>query len=305
MVNKKSYLICAPHYDRRSSGIKALYLLCGELNDLGYTAYITGDSRDCGYNTKSIFSLNKDQLKDIQLNGVVIYPDNIINGNPLRFTNVVRWFLGITCITPKHELVFSMSPSHNFFVRAPYNLMILRVESYFKLPEVENRTKKCFRVGKGSAIPRLSVTDGCIEITADYPSNRRELAKLLQECEVMYTYDNFTFLITEALLCGCPVVILGHPITAKENLKNNILFKYGAGFIDDPDLDIKKLKEEIPLQIELWNQLMNNSKKELLEFITLTQNMNNEYVEDLGSPEPHPWIALGFWSDFFSLFKER
>ena len=303
-MNKKSYCICAPHYDRRSSGIKALYVLCHKLNNLGYDAYITGSPRDSGYNCKDVFSLSPDQLKDLQLNGVVVYPDYIINGNPLKFTHVVRWFLGITQETLEHELVFSMSPSHNFQVQAKHNLMMLDVEPYFKLPEIENRTKKCFRVGKGSAIPRLPITDGCIEITADYPSNRVELAKLLQESEVLYTYDNFTFLITEAILCGCPVVILGNPITEKENLKDNVLFKYGAGFYDDPDLDIQKLKEEIPLQIELWNQLMETSKQELLTFIELTQNMNNEYVEDSRYIHPHPWIALGFWNDFFSLFKE-
>ena len=302
----KKYLIVAPSFDRRSAGIKALYVLCGKLNDSGYDAYITGDPRDCGYNCKSVFSLNPEQLKDLQLNGVVVYPDYIVNGNPLRFTNVVRWFLGITQITPEHELVFSMSPSHNFQVEAANNLMMFGIEDFFKLPEVENRTKKCFRVGKGSSIPRLSITDGCIEITAEYPSNRHELAKLLQESEVLYTYDNFTFLITEAILCGCPVVILGHPITAKENIKDNVLFKYGAGFYEDYDDDLLvKLKEEIPKQIELWNRLVETSKQELLTFIELTQNMTNEYVEDLGATEPHPWIALGFWSDFFKLFKER
>ena len=303
---KKDYLIVAPHYDRRSSGIKALYLLCGRLNDLGYNAYITGDPRDCGYNCKSVMHLTPVQLKDLQLNGVVVYPDYIVNGNPLRFTNVVRWFLGITQSAPEHELVFSMSPSHNFQEIAEHNLMMLEVEPFFKLPEVENRTKKCFRVGKGSAISRLSITNDCIEITANYPSTRQELAQLLQECEVMYTYDNFTFLITEAILCGCPVVILGHPITAKENIIDNVLFRYGTGFYEDysPELLIK-LKREIPKQIELWNELMETSKKELLTFTELTQNMNNEYVEDLCLPKPHPWIALGFWSDFFSLFKER
>jgi len=50
---------------------------------------------------------------------------------------------------------------------------------------------------------------------------------------------------------------------------------------------------------------MIKSQDELHDFIALTQKMSNEYIEDLGSPEPHSWIALGFWSDFFSLFKER
>jgi len=304
-MKRKNYLCVAPHFDRRSSGIKALYLLCGRINDLGYDAYITGDPRDCGYNCKSVFSLNSEQLKDLQMNGVVVYPDYIVNGNPLKFTHVVRWFLGITQEAPEHELVFSMSPSHNFQVKADHNLMMLEVEDFFQLPEIEDRTKKCFRVGKGSAIPRLPVTGDCIEITANYPEDRLGLAKLLQESEVMYTYDNFTFLITEALLCGCPVVILGHPITEKTNLKDNVLMSYGMGFYDDPELDIKKLKQAIPLQIELWNELMIKASEELHDFIALTQNMTNEYVEDLGSPEPHPWIALGFWSDFFKLFKER
>jgi glycosyltransferase involved in cell wall biosynthesis len=311
---KKKYLIVAPHYDRRSSGIKALYVLCSRLNSLGYEAYITGEKSPYP-NTKRVWDLNKEELKDLQLNGVVVYPDHIVNKNPLRFTNVVRWFLGITQEAPENELVFSMSPSHNFTVQAKYNLMMLDIEPFFKFPEVENRSHKCFRVGKGSAIYRSPLTNGCTEITADFPMSREGLAYLLQSSKIFYTYDNFTLLMLEALLCGCPVVILGYPITEKKNIIGNVLNKYGTRFHEEISFDdngiplnYDEMKSEIPQQITLYNELMLNAHQELLKFIELTQNMPDVYVEDLGAhtpSNPHPWIAMGFWNDFFTLFSER
>jgi glycosyltransferase involved in cell wall biosynthesis len=306
---KRSYLICAPHYDRKSAGIKALYLLCHKLNNLGYDAYITGDPRDCGYNIKSVYSLNKEQLKDLQINGVVVYTDNI-SGNPLKFTNVVRWFLAYTNKAPEHELVFSFSTAHNINVNTRHNLMMVDIEPYFKFPEIENRTQKCYRVGKGHGGAKIPITNDCIEITYNYPNTRQELANLFKSSSVFYTYDHLSLLPIESLFCGCPVLVIGCTNESKEIISKNFMYKYGLDFYNEscnPDT-LNKLKGEIPLQIEIYKEVMIGWEKELSDFINLTENMPNNYVEDLGIHNinnPHPWIAAGFWPDFFKLFRER
>jgi hypothetical protein len=243
------------------------------------------------------------------MNGVVVYTDNI-SGNPLRFTNVVRWFLAYTNPAPEHELSFSFNIAHNITSTTKHNLMMCEIEPYFKLPDVENRTQKCYRVGKGHGWPLIPITNGCIEITYSCPNTRQELASLLQSSSVMYTYDHQTILITEALLCGCPVVIIGCKDENKKNVASNLMWKYGTGFYNEGfnQDDLVKLKNEIPLQIELYKEIALGWEKELSDFINLTENMSNNYVEDLGihnASNPHPWIAAGFWPDFFSLFKER
>lgn len=309
-MTKKSYCIVAPHFDHKSSGIKSLYYLCHKLNIAGYDAYITSDPRNSGYNIKSLNSLNSEQLKDLQLNGVVIYPDQIIRGNPLKFTNVIRWFLAYTEIVPDHELAFSYSPSHNIGAQAKNNLMMFDIEPFFKFPEIENRIYKCFRIGKNHGAPLQAITNGCIEISYGYPNTRIELANLLKSSSVFYSYDFLSSLTVEALYCGCPVVIVGCPLEKRKEVANNIMWQYGLGFYDEnfTQKDLDKLKEEIPLQIEKYKEITLNWSKEFDNFINLTQNMSNVYVEDSGGYDfnnPHPWIKLGFWPDFFSLFRER
>lgn len=310
MGEKRKYLIVAPHFDRRSAGIKALYVLTNKLNNLGYDAYITSNPRDSGYFCKNLYSLNKEQLKDLQLNGIVVYPEGI-SGNPLQFTNIVRWFLGATYPPVEHELSFSFNPYHNTFAETKDNLMMFDIESFFKPPEIENRIKKCFRIGKGGGGPAQEITNDCIEITSFYPNTRQELANLFQQSTVLYSYDYFTLLLVEALFCGCPVVLIGCPPPVQIETKNNILYRYGLGFYDDMfNMDsLEKLKEEIPLQLEIYKELLTITfPKELENFITLTQNMPSIYIENLGihtPSNPHPWVTAGFWPDFFSLFRTR
>ena len=304
----KPYLIVAPHYDRRSGGIKSLHRLCHLLNSNGQTAYITGNGSPPDYNVKHPNTLSKQQLKELQMEGVVVYPDYIVECNPLQFTHVVRWFLGITQNGLDGELVFSYSKDHNFNnVQIYDNLMIIHIEDFFNIPQIENRTKKCFYVGKGTGTTMLPETNDCVQIHFGYPNTREELAELFKTSTVFYTYDNLTALTIEAVLCGCPVIILANTVTPKETIINNPFYKYGVGFYGD-NIDINKLKQETLLgAASIRNTLLNGYINELRNFIEKTQNMKNEYKENLGPHyhSPHPWINAGFFPDFFSLFKER
>jgi len=209
----RPYLIVAPGFAHQSGGIKVLHRLCHLLNQRGFTAYITGAKAPLHYegycNTRSINELSKEELSYLQNRGIVVYPD-IIPGNPLCFTTVVRWFVGLTCKAPPFEMVFSYSEHLRVHGSAENNLMIWHIEDFFQEPATENRTIKCFRVGKGTSIPKVPETEDAIEITNFYPPRREELARLFQCSEVFYSYDECTILNSEARLCGCPVVVLGY-----------------------------------------------------------------------------------------------
>lgn len=275
----KPYLIVAPHYAYQCGGIKTLHRLCHLLNSKGQEAYITGTNSPENFNVKSFNNLNLDQQKDLQKNGVVVYPE-IIAGNPLNFRYVARLDLAPPCHSyHSNELVFMQEDTLRDCSTAKDILTVTYVEDFFKLPEVDNRTKKCFWVGKGGENSYPDITSDCIEITPSWPFPRTELAKLFQESQVFYTYDNLTALTIEARLCGCPIIVLKNIVLSKENFLKNPFSTHAIGFIEDnPNID--KLKLEIPLMLENYEQFKIKLDKQLTNFINKTQSLTNEFNPD-------------------------
>jgi hypothetical protein len=189
-MQKKPYIILAPPYRHNSAGVRALYELRNQLEYRGYSVSIM--SR--GYSAP---------------NTIVIYPETV-SGNPLNGKTVVRWILNYPGLLggdkkyDENEIIFTWS--ENFF-DAPI-LTVPIIEDFFRNERLQ-RNGGCFWVGKGAGIPRIPETEGCVEITSDWPATRRDLALLLNSKEVFFTYDNNTALITEAKRCGCQVIIIG------------------------------------------------------------------------------------------------
>ena len=201
---KAPYLIMAPEYQHKSAGVRALYRLKDEIIKRGYEAKIVQKG----------FATNDD---------IVVYPE-IVNGNPLGGKTVARWVLNYPGLLggqkeydPK-ELVFTWDKVYC----DGHVLTVPIIEDFFR-NEGLKRSGQCFWIGKGKR-PDIENynTDNWTEITYDWPATREELAKLLNEKEVFYTYDNNTALISEAKACGCKVVIIGETDTSNfdENIKH-------------------------------------------------------------------------------------
>jgi len=186
------FIIYTPTY-RKSKGVMVLYRLQQILTCYGQNAIII--------NFGCRFNVNKDD--------VVVYPE-IIHGNPLDGSNVVRYLLnkpGEICNGPKSfskdEMIFAYHRDYSQYSNGKL-LYMPGYESFF----TNNRQKRdlnCYWVGKGNFTDH-SLTKKCLEITYHWPSERRMLAALLNRTEILYTYDNYTALSAEALLCGCKVV---------------------------------------------------------------------------------------------------
>lgn len=250
--DKASYLIMAPEYQHNSAGVRALYRLKDELIARGYKARMV----------QKCFASNND---------IVVYPE-IVSGNPLGGKTVARWvlnkpgLLGGEQSYDENELIFTWDKKY-------YDTHILTIpviEDFF-INEGLPRKGGCFWVGKGGSVPRIHETDGLIEITYDWPKTRQELATLLNEKEVFYTYDNNTSLITEAKACGCKVVVIG------EELKN------------DFDENIKH-----------W-------ESQLEEFIRLTQGYAQKTDDSIrlaiGVPCSFPMIPSSFFHSYALMNK--
>jgi hypothetical protein len=218
MEKAVKYLIWSPNYDHKSGGVRALHKFCHLLNESGCEAYITGNPNP-EWNEKLYTGLADED------NPIVVYPE-IVPGNPLNARKVVRWVLN----TPGYlagevhyhpsELLFTWDRR---FLDLPKDriLKVKNIEDGLFVNKGGKRTMDCFWMGKGlKRSPYLAFTDGMLEITAEWPQQRTELAKLFNKVKTFYTYDDCTQLSLEASLCGCKVVLL--PENNPVDLGNNI-----------------------------------------------------------------------------------
>jgi len=313
MSEKKEYLVASPGYVHYCGGIVVLHYLCSKLNERGYNAYITGGHMNSEYNTLSVNSLSQEKLRDLQHNGIIIYPD-IVPHNPCKFTNVTKWWLGSTQPTPPNQLGFAFSESHQVEgCRCDHSLYLPpQIEPFFCEPEIEARAGVCAYSGKGNGMGDRPIPEtghfhtpvpGCTLIQAGDPPTREGLANLFKRSEVFYCYDNMSIVSVEARLCGTPVIMCGHNVLSKENYEKNEFPSYGMGYYEDKP-DIQKLKAEIPLFKAAYYKRMAECEKDLDNFIEVTQNMNPDkiYVED-NNPDPNAHKIFGHQN--FELFRTR
>lgn len=310
-MEKREYVISAPGYHHICHGIRALHYLAHMLNERGYKTYVTGNYTNPEFNAPLVKTLSQDHLRHLQHNGVIVYPD-IVPNNPAHFSNCVKYWLGASQPNPVNQLVFSFSSMHDVVHKNNNHLFISHIEEdLFKLPEIENRIDACSYAGKGNGIDHSPVIEltgagndyggipGCKRIHGGFPPYRGQLAKLLQESTVLYCYDNLTVLMTEARLCGCPVVLMGHWVLPEVDFKERDEYGLeGIGFYGEP-YDLEELKSQLPKFIERFNLRKQKTEIELDNFIELTQNWNpeNTYVPDQGpfGPNIHGTRELMLW----------
>lgn len=203
----KKYIIYAPEYSHRSNGIKVLYKLSEELNNRGYDAYMYAPHDK--NNTHFKYINPNDITKEIRKNDIIIYPE-IVSGNPLEFQNVVRWILyypgknGGSTSYQDYEVLFSYSKEY-------FDTNILYVPTIDLNIFYDNKTQKtkdCVFVYKGGKWKDIPELNNLTTITPSFPQKQEDLVKLLQMTNILYSYDEHSSLLDEAVLCGSKVKII-------------------------------------------------------------------------------------------------
>lgn len=206
--HKKSYIICAPELSG-SAGVRVLYKLREELEKQGFNAKIF-----------CLVPLSKRQknenifVSDISLfdkqNDIVIYPE-IVTGNPLYFRNVVRFMLNKPGLlggeTKYHygELQFCFD-RHCHDTAPMLRFDMINRTLFFDVHAPKNTN--CFFVHKGGEGIHPPELEGCKKITMSWPSSQKALAELLQQTDTLYSFDDNSCLLQEAVLCGAKVKII-------------------------------------------------------------------------------------------------
>jgi hypothetical protein len=218
-----TFLVWAPAYTHRSSGIRALYRLCHHLNASGYpTAMVANefvasesDARS-GWDTPFYSGPVGDS--------VMIYPETV-SGNPLGAKRVVRWALndpgliGGDSRYSDDEIVFAYNPKRLDVVSAAVSAplgsnRVLRVglvdPAHIYFDPHTRKTIDCHFTYKGRKLRERFPLQGaetmvCLE---ENTPDMSALGTLLRQTRRLYSFDHYSNVLREAVICGCEVLVI-------------------------------------------------------------------------------------------------
>jgi len=249
------YYIYAYGYSQKSGGIRALYSLCHALNVSGYEAYIVGVDKPI-YHLRAPLLSKGDFLRHQKSTRapIVIYPE-VVDGNPLELPHVVRWLLnnpGVVGGPDSFSETDYIVPYSEDYMPEGEDLDVLTVPvedmSIFHNednPFDDAREGTCYYANKYLA-KGGELTDHVNDsksLCQNVELTRQELADILRRSELLYSYET-SALISEARLCGCPVVMIPEEYS-KENYTFH-LSSNGLAQSTDPDA-IAEAKKSLPL----------------------------------------------------------
>jgi len=198
----KRYIIWAPALTR-SAGTKALYALYGKLRDKGCTAllFCPEEHRE---EYEYIDVLDEHTLR----NDIVVYPE-IVWGNPLRFSNVVRfvlYFAGKLAGEREYHHSEKIFTWWSGYYKAP-ELRWANLDVSLFFDEHLPKTQNCYFINKNKPWKYFQEFKHAVEITMEYPATRQELAQLLKTTGILYTFDRYSLMNDEAVACGAKVMV--------------------------------------------------------------------------------------------------
>lgn len=305
------FVIVAPQYDENKGGALVLHKLCHLLNTLGYQAWLFPYTSSVGhsfnekvletkrwlkrfffpYNTNSSFNTPLLRFKkDIPSDAVVIYPE-IVSGNPLHASKVVRWFLH----NPGYHTGSIDYGKDEFYIayksfgrEAKYSDSYLAkteltVTHFFDelyndkdAKDFTERTGSAYCLRKGAGRDLVHDVDDSILIDG---MTHYEIAEIFKKVKYFYCYDPYTAYFWFAISCGCiPIIIPLENISKYEwypNEEDRLGLSYG---MDDIEYAIKTRQQA----------LVKFSKQEQTNIVNV-----KHFIEELNT-----YYSNGYRNDF-------
>lgn len=174
-----------------SGGVRALHVLRDELTKRGQNAWMFYEKHDP--------------------NAIGIYPE-IVSENPENYEKYARWLLNTADILPDPTWAWEKDMGVDDL------LTVNIIETELFKPTSNIRSGTAFWVGKGVKDERFIPTNS-IEIHRGNYTSRHEVAELLRSITYLISFDPFTAMNLEALMCGTPVLIRGdHPRMSRQQI---------------------------------------------------------------------------------------
>jgi len=253
------FIIWAATYDETSGGTIALHTLCDRLNQLGAEALIWSQRKPAPHELKSLrglikfaVQLLKDSLRPYDTgpfprrlatardldNAIVVYPE-IVSGNPLNASNVVRWLLYMPIYHHhksnygKDDLYFFYQDRFNDPVLNPDSENLLRVTTVHPAYIQTNTGKRCgsaYIVRKGNRTTLDKHPAGAIKVDE---LSHEEKAAVFNQVERFYSYDPYTMYSIYAALCGCISIVIPEVNVDRDEWYSDESRRLGIAYGDD------------------------------------------------------------------------
>ncbi|MCH0693911.1 WavQ [Escherichia coli] len=178
------------------------------------------------------------KLNDFPSDSVVIYPE-IINGNPLKIKNVVRWLLHQpgyhTNIVDygKNELYFKFNSAINDFYNegsflASHELKVIYypIQIYNNKISQERDIECCYLIRKGSD-KKIVHPPNSIKIDG---LTHQQIANIFKRAQKFISYDDYTAYSIFSVLCGCPSYVVPTDEQSVNDWYPNESDRYGIAY---------------------------------------------------------------------------
>ena len=177
--------------------------------------------------THSIKDIFDPDFETLPQDCVLIYPE-VIAGNPLGGEQIVRMLgnrdgmlSGQKVADGTNNAEFYLSHSKLVHPSAHHYLFFAEQNALFGLENavaIGQRIMDLTYIGKGELYgDHHPIINDSVEITRGWPQQKNQLASLLKNTRFLFTYDSYSNLNVEAVLCGAiPILLGGDKWTADE-----------------------------------------------------------------------------------------
>jgi hypothetical protein len=210
----------APPYHRTSAGAKVLHLLCHLLNLRGQSAFVINPKVNPDLATPVLTEHIVAEHFQNQKTPIIVYPE-ILHGNPLAGKCVVRYLLNLPGLLggphgfPPEDLLIWYSEGYRQTAAGDGPILSIPATDarfFYPPPPGTKRQGSCFYACKfkdHAGEPLSAVTRNSLEIlkSGEGMQTQEQIRALFQRSEVFYCYES-SALVLEAVLCGCPSVLL-------------------------------------------------------------------------------------------------
>lgn len=275
---EQPYIIWAPPYVHCSAGTRVLHKLGHLLNEAGEKAFIYKNKTNPKWNVPTISP--REARTMIKQGAIVVYPE-IVSGNPLRGSSVVRYILNNPGLIGGDK---TYAPTELLFVFSKTLLQPgMSQDRVLNIPTTD--TGVFYDDSRERDIEYLVYFGKYKKKVKGYPPDRiiypykpkkpEQLGELLRRCKKLISYDDYSALVFEATLCGCPVVVIPDGFRKKEDLEKGEVGLNGVAW-GDSEAEMAKARVTLPKAKEVLSKLERDLGPSLRNFIEITQKYADE-----------------------------
>lgn len=288
---RRPYYLLSPDYARTSAGTRAMYLLCHHLNALGEEAYVVANTAADDLNAPLLADAIRRRHFLAGRAPIAVYPE-VAHGNPLGAPSVARYVLnhpgligGPTRFDARETVFFYNTEYARSLPERPRLLLQMPLvdRAVFHPPAPDAPPRKGILVYPGrdaEAIDRHpALFANARVITREWPASHAELAELLRGSERLYSFSN-SAINQEAVLCGCPVVIMESMLTrAFLDLfrKDPERGRPPGMAVDDSPAEIERASASIGKYLAIHERMESAFPEQLAAFVAQTQSLPVEW----------------------------